>query len=187
MRMHENATDEEIALSARKYRQDFAILVERYQDKLLRYIRRIGAGEEAEDLLQEIFINAFRYLNGFDPSLSFSSWIYRIAHNTTISAYRKKKIRPHGNLIENGDEFLANIGTDEDIATELETKCSVEEINNALLSIKQKYRDVVVLRYVEELEYKEISDVLKIPMGSVASLLSRAKKNLKDEISGKSK
>lgn len=185
--MLENATDEEIALSARKYRQDFAILVERYQDKLLRYIRRIGAGEEAEDLLQETFINAFKYLNGFDSSLSFSSWIYRIAHNTTISAYRKKKIRPHGNLIEDGDEFLANLSSDENLALEFEAKCDVKKINQALLLIKQKYRDVIVLRYVEELEYKEISDVLKIPMGSVASLLSRAKKNLKGEISERSK
>lgn len=185
--MHEHATDEEVARSARKYRQDFAVLVERYQDKLLRYIRRIGAGEDAEDILQETFISAFRYLNSFDDSLAFSSWIYRIAHNTTISAYRKKKIRPHGNLINDGEEFLLKIKSDTDIESELEISAGIIEINQAMLSIKQKYRDVIVLRYVEELEYKEISDVLKIPMGSVASLLSRAKKSLKSELEEKAK
>ena len=83
--------DEELVALALKNQDFFACLVERYEPKLMRYVRRISAAtqEDAEDLLQEIFVKVYRNLNDFDPDLKFSSWIYRIAHNQVISYWRK--------------------------------------------------------------------------------------------------
>ncbi|PIU78076.1 MAG: hypothetical protein COS72_03485, partial [Candidatus Moranbacteria bacterium CG06_land_8_20_14_3_00_43_56] len=89
-------TDEELVALTLKNQDFFSCIVERYEAKLTRYIRRISAAtqEDAEDLLQEIFVKVYRNLYGFDPSLKFSSWIYRIAHNQVISQWRKTKSRP---------------------------------------------------------------------------------------------
>ncbi|RMD50666.1 sigma-70 family RNA polymerase sigma factor [Candidatus Parcubacteria bacterium] len=180
--MEQKLTDEEVALSACYNKRDFTVLVERYEQRLLRYIKRLGAGDEAEDILQEVFIKAFRYLHSFDSSMSFSSWIYRIAHNTTISAYRKKKVRPHGNLAEDGEALLLNISNYKSLQEEMEIKSDISILNKAMGKLSEKYKNILLLRYMEELDYKEIADVLKLPMGSVASQISRAKKKLKHEI-----
>ncbi|MDD5489902.1 MAG: sigma-70 family RNA polymerase sigma factor, partial [Candidatus Moranbacteria bacterium] len=76
-------TDEEMVALTLKNQDYFACLVERYEPKLMRYIRRISAAtqEDAEDLLQDVFVKVYRNLNDFDQKLKFSSWIYRIAHN----------------------------------------------------------------------------------------------------------
>ena len=83
MDKHENLSDLQLVKLSLKDHQNFRYLVERYEPLLLRYMRRIAnvSKEEAEDLLQEIFIKVYKNLNGFDQKLKFSSWIYRIAHN----------------------------------------------------------------------------------------------------------
>lgn len=171
--------DEELVAQTLKDKDKFRLLVERYQHKLMRYIFRIGGKDASEDLLQEVFINAYQNLPGFDRSLSFSSWIYRIAHNVVISHFRKRKVRPEGNLHGDSEEVLAKLYGDEDVATEVDGKINAAELQVALTKLKPIYRDILVLRYFEELEYQEISDVLRIPMGSVAIYLHRAKKQLR--------
>lgn len=175
-------TDEEIVALAITQKEFFGVLVERYEEKLTRYIRRLGvrSSEDIEDVLQEVFLKAYRYLNDFDTTLSFSSWIYRIAHNEAISFYRKLHVRPEGHLIDDGDEALSLVDSGER-SNEFEFDISLNsvEVKNALSKLEQKYRDVVVLRYFEHKEYEEISDILKIPTGSVGTLIHRAKKRMK--------
>jgi RNA polymerase sigma-70 factor (ECF subfamily) len=130
--------------------------------------------------LQEVFIKVYRNLNDFDQSLKFSSWIYRIAHNEVISHYRKMKSRPKLITTDN-DEWLKTIAGSDDLEKELERKFTSEEIRNILSKIDAKYREVLVLRFLEEKDYKEISDILEKPMGTVATLINRAKKQFKSE------
>ena len=181
---HTTKTDAEIVQATLQNPDMFGVLIARYSDKLLRFIRRITAvnTHEAEDILQETFIKAYTNLRDFDQSLSFSSWIYRIARNETISQHRKAKARPHGNSIEVDDTVFANFASDHDVAAIVEATLQKEQLKEALASIDQKYRDVLVLKYFEGLSYNEISDVIKKPPGTVATLLNRAKKHLKKEI-----
>lgn len=171
-------TDEELVALTLKNQDFFSCIVERYEAKLTRYIRRISAAtqEDAEDLLQEIFVKVYRNLYGFDPSLKFSSWIYRIAHNQVISQWRKTKSRPQVLKFEADEDFLKFIAADEDLAGNIERKFTGEEVRDVISRLDGKYKEVLVLKFLEEKDYKEISDILRKPLGTVATLINRAKK-----------
>lgn len=171
-------TDEELVVRARHDQRYFGMLIERYQQKLLRYIRRISSVpiEEAEDILQEVFIKTYQQLNNFDESLSFSSWIYRITHNETISTYRKNKSRPQGNSIDVEERVIENIASEWNLTNEIEQRLLKQYFSDIFSQLDIKYRTVLELKYIEDKSYKEISDILKKPEGTVATLLNRAKK-----------
>jgi RNA polymerase sigma-70 factor (ECF subfamily) len=175
-------SDEQLAELTLESQDYYACLVLRYEAKILRYIMRISSfsKEDAEDILQEVFIKVYKNLNDFDQRLKFSSWIYRIAHNEVISHYRKMKSRPKLVTSDN-DEWLKTIASSDDLEKELERKFTAEEIRNILSKIDAKYREVLVLRFLEEKDYKEISDILEKPMGTIATLINRAKKQFKRE------
>ncbi|MCC6563886.1 RNA polymerase sigma factor [Candidatus Uhrbacteria bacterium] len=177
----ERATDEEIVALALRKKEAFAVLVRRYEARLARYVRRLGVfrTEDVEDLLQNVFLNAYRNLNAFDQALRFSSWIYRIAHNETMSFFRSRSVRPEGSLVPDGEELLVEIPDLVDIQGETDKRLSGELLGKALYQLDAKYREVLILRYFEEREYSEISDILQIPVSSVGTLLSRAKKKLR--------
>jgi RNA polymerase sigma-70 factor (ECF subfamily) len=179
-------TDQELVLLSLRERALFGGVVERYQARLRRYITRLGVKnpDDQEDVLQEIFIKVYRNLNSFDQSLSFSSWIYRIAHNEAISWYRKLKVRPEGYLVADPTILLELLSSEgEDPESRAERKLNADLIERALEILDEKYRTILVLRYFEHLEYEEISDVLRMPVGTVGTLIHRAKKQLRDELS----
>lgn len=184
MRRLAEITDEEAARGAIKERYLFSVIVARYQERLSRYIRRLGVfqKEEIEDILQDVFIKVYKNLQAFDSSLSFSSWIYRITHNETMSFFRKKSLRPYGHYVDDSEKTFLGLGSETNIENELDLKINVEELAAALPKISKKYRDPIILRYFEEKSYQEISDILRIPTGSVATLLHRAKQALQNEL-----
>lgn len=185
-----NQTDEELVRLTLEDPDYFAFLVERYEHKFFRYIRRISSVniEEAEDLLQESFIKMYTNLNSFDSKLKFSSWSYRIVHNTVISHYRKLKNKGQEASIDDFDNNVFNqLVSDLDMKEELDSKYLCESINKVLKKIDIKYREVLVLKFLEELSYEEISDVLKKPTGTIGTLINRAKKKFKEEYSKMSK
>ncbi len=173
-------SDEALAARAPRERHLFGVLVERYQEKLGRYVRRLGVprAEDAEDILQNAFVSAFRNLNGFDPSLSFNAWMYRIAHNEAMTFFRKRKARPEGNAVEDSEAAFERLFSDDDPMENAARSHDAARVSAALRSLPDKDRDVLLLRYFEERDYKEISDILRLPMGSVATLIHRAKKKL---------
>ncbi len=170
--------DEELVALTLKNQDFFACLVERYEPKLMRYIRRISAStqEDAEDLLQEIFVKVYRNLNDFDPDLKFSSWIYRIAHNQVISQWRKSKSRPQVVKFEADEDFLKFIAAEGDLARDTERKFAAEDVRKMLENLDDKYKEVLVLKFLEGKDYQEISDILEKPLGTVSTLINRAKK-----------
>jgi RNA polymerase sigma-70 factor (ECF subfamily) len=174
-------SDEELVKKTLEDKNTFGELVDRYQAKLTRYVARLGVRnpDDQLDVLQEIFLKAYRNLNGFDTSLQFSSWIYRIAHNEAISWYRKKNVRPEGHLIADSEEIISFIsGKEESVDVTFDKTVNAETVNVALTEIDEKYREVIILRFFEHKEYEEISDILQIPVGSVGTLLHRGKKQL---------
>lgn len=176
-------TDEELVALALTNQDYFACIVERYEKKLLSYIIRIsGLGrEDAEDVLQEVFVKTYVNLNSFDSKLKFSSWIYRITHNEVINSYRKKKARPQS-AMDLDDEFLNNLASDMSTDGHIDGLYLKESVKMVMEKIEPRYREVLVLRFWEDKDYGEISDILKKPMGTVATLLSRAKANFEKEL-----
>ncbi|MEK7462446.1 MAG: RNA polymerase sigma factor [Patescibacteria group bacterium] len=174
-------SDTEIVHMTLKDPNQYGLLMERYEVKLKRYIDRLGVRnpDDQLDVLQDVFIKAYRNLNSFDNNYSFSSWIYRIAHNEAISFYRRKNVRPEGHLVGDGNEVLGFLSSNQEGEEVKFDKCiNVEEINRALFKIDEKYREPIILRFFEHKEYDEISDILEIPIGSVGTLLHRGKKQL---------
>lgn len=182
-------TDEEAVAAALKLPALFGHIVERYEAPLARYVSRLGVRnkEDREDLLQDIFIKVYRNLNQFDTSLSFSSWIYRIAHNEAVSWYRKRSVRPEGHLVDETEgvfELLPTALPDSEVL--FDRQISADELWRAIDTLDEKYRTPLILRFFEHKEYEEISDILKIPVGSVGTLIHRGKKLLKEQIDVKS-
>lgn len=176
-------SDEEIIALTLADQGYYACLIERYEQKLTNYIRRLAglSAEDTEDLLQDIFIKIYQNLNDFDQNLKFSSWAYRIAHNEIISHWRKSNSRPQlvgGNEVE---EFLHNVADETNIHVDLEKQSVREDIQKILEKIDLKYREVLVLKFLEEKSYEEIADILKKPLGTISTLISRAKKLFKKE------
>lgn len=175
--------DKEVVASVLENKEAFGELIRRYEVALLRYIGRIGilSIEDRKDVLQNIFIKAYRNIQSYDPVFAFSTWIYRIAHNEAVSFFRARKIRPEGNMIDDAEDVLLRMNSDgeEGDSEEISNKSfNAEHLNNALLKLDEKYRNILILRYFEDREYTEISDILQIPPGSVATLIHRAKKQL---------
>lgn len=160
----------------------FRYLVERYDDKLLRYIRRtmFVNKEEAEDILQEVFIKVYENLNGFNPKYKFSSWIYRITYNTSISFYRKNNKYQGHDSVDAKDKKIKELVGDIDLEAGLIREHDAMSVQSALKHLDEKYRTALVLKYLEELDYEEISEIMHIPSGTVGSLINRGKKIFKD-------
>jgi RNA polymerase sigma-70 factor (ECF subfamily) len=180
-REEQQLSDQDLVTNTIKNKQAFAAIVHRYEAPLLRYISRLGCKDAsaAQDLLQEIFVKTFVHLNDYDHSLQFSSWIYRIAHNEIVSYFRKEKSRPIV-LTRGEDSFLfEHIADDVGLNDQKSLRHSVLEIQSAVSRLEPKYRDIIVLKFFEEKSYEEISDILQIPQGTVATLINRAKKKIK--------
>lgn len=178
----EGLRDEELVSRSLSERDFFGCLVKRYEAPLLRYIHRITnvPKEEAYDLLQESFIKAYCNLNGFDVTLSFSSWMYRIVYHQVISAHRKRSSRPEGYILDVDDKAIERITTTENIHEHMEREDRATRVRKAIENLNEKYREVIILYYLEEKNYQEISDILEKPPGTVATLLNRAKKKLRE-------
>jgi RNA polymerase sigma-70 factor (ECF subfamily) len=174
-------TDEDIVAISLQRKEMFAVLVRRYEGRLSRYLRRLGVfrKEDIEDVLQNVFLKAYRNLNAFDQRLKFSSWIYRISHNEAVSFFRARSVRPEGVLVADGEDLLEQIPGLLDVESATDRRIDGEALVQALYGLDAKHREILILRYFEEREYAEISDILQIPVSSVGTLLARAKKKLR--------
>ena len=178
-----NKTDEQIVVLTLKNQDYYLCLMKRYEAKLLNYILKISNinREDGEDVLQEVFIKAYQNLNDFDLNFKFSNWIYSIAHNTTISAFRKKKVRPQ--TVPWEDKDLNNISESTlDVENTSLQKLTYKQVLKIINQLSLKYKDVLILKFVEGKDYQEMSDILRKPMGTIATLINRAKKSLKQEL-----
>ncbi|HUX80755.1 MAG TPA: sigma-70 family RNA polymerase sigma factor [Candidatus Paceibacterota bacterium] len=178
-------SDEDIVRRALSDKEAFGLLIERYEKKLSRYCERLGVGvlEDREDILQNAFVKAYKNLNSFDPTLTFSSWMYRITHNEVMSFFRFKHARPQVVLSEEGEALIMEL-SDENIDTAqlTELRLSRAVLAKAFAKLEPRYRDALTLRFFEDLSYAEMSDILEVPVGTVSTLLHRAKRALRKNI-----
>lgn len=172
----------------------FSMLIENHERFVFNVVYRItGNAEDARDVSQEAFIKAFKNFESYDESSAFSTWLYRIAVNTAIDYIRKRKKE---NSISFEDYIVdeKNQKGDSGIEEKVISKEGVKNIISAVNMLDDEFKTVIVLRDMEGMDYKEISDITGLPLGTVKSRLSRGrgkfrqmieKFNLKPETEGR--
>lgn len=157
----------------------FGVLIERYEAKLLRYGRKFLADQDdIVDIVQEVFISAYQNIQSFDVSQKFSPWIYRIAHNALVNGLRKRSRNPL--LFVDFDTFLAHPVYEDPNDKEREQEEIKRLIDTGLQKIAPKYREILILYYLEEMPYKDIAEVLQVPVGTVGIRVKRGKEALRE-------
>lgn len=161
----------------------FGELVARYERRLFAFIRRISyfSQEDIEDIIQETFIKVYKNLNGFDNSFKFSTWIYRIARNTTFDAIRKKHTRPQSARLED-EELLKIFRSGIDLEKEMVVADDLNKIRKIIDAMPLNYKEIFILKFIEEKSYEEIMDIVKKPKGTIATLISRGRKMIENEM-----
>ncbi|MDD2732256.1 MAG: RNA polymerase sigma factor [Candidatus Pacebacteria bacterium] len=155
----------------------FSLLVDRYENKIKRYGKNfISNKEDINDIIQEVFIKAYKNIQSFDVNRKFSSWLYRIAHNEMVNALRKKKFLP---LMFFDLDILFPHSCYNNIDNHIDQKDMKKMIDGCLDKLEPKYREPVALHYLEGLSYKEISDIMQIPISTVGVRIKRAKNTMK--------
>ena len=182
--MNPELTDEQLALLVAKGDKElFGTLMARYEAKLFRYGKKFLSDQEnIVDVVQDVFIKTYQNIKSFDTSLKFSSWIYRIAHNTFVNALRKKSRSPLYFFDIEIDTFIPHPIYEDPLQKENEQKEMKKMLDHGLSKVTSKYREVLILYYIEELGYKEIADILRVPVGTVGVRLKRAKDELKKHL-----
>ncbi len=184
--MYVPAAQHDGALVARALRDPnaYGAIVLRFEAALKRYVRRLLGrhAQSAEDVLQDVFIKAYVNLNDYDTSRPLAPWLYRIAHNEAVSFLRKRSSEPQ--VIDGEDgRFLLERMRDETLADgRVRFDLTESGVNGALIELDPRYRDVLVLRYLEDKSYDEISDILQMPPGTVATRIRRGLERLKSTL-----
>ena len=161
----------------------YDLLVERYKDPLTTYIYRfLGDRKECEDLLQETFLRVYRNRHSYRRIAKFSTWLYTIAGNLARSEYRKRKRRrlySIQSVNRDEEEYEVEI-PDETFSPDRHTESTIQDryIQEALRMIPEEFREVVVLRDVQQLAYEEIAEITGLPMGTVKSRINRGRTKL---------
>ncbi len=164
--------------------QAYAELMEYYRESLyLMMLKMVNNPYDAEDLTIEAFGKAFRNLSQYKNTSAFSTWLFRIAANNCIDFLRKKRL----NLVmldqtyENEDGEVSSFELSDDNLNPEEKLCDKEDkegIRNVISKLKPHYRELVELRYFEELSYEEIATKLEMPLGTIKAKLFRARNML---------
>jgi RNA polymerase sigma-70 factor (ECF subfamily) len=175
----EAPSDGELVKQSLKSPDAFGEIVRRYWERLFRYARRISfsTDEDIEDILQETFIKVYKNLNAYDGDLAFSTWIYHICRNTVIDAIRRKSSRP-ATVGLDAEEFSHLFQETPTLAHAIDTREKIDRITAIIESLPLLYREVLVLKFLEEKTYEEMMDIVEKPKGTIASLLHRGQKLL---------
>ena len=159
----------------------FGEMVEKYQNRLYNSVARLcGTSEDARDVVQDAFVQAFLKLNTFRGTSNFYTWLYRIAFNTAMSHRRRN--RPTSSLDEvhqySGAEPVDR-GARPDQSLERQDRAT--QIRKALDALSKEHRTILILREVEDLSYEMIAEILALPVGTIRSRLHRARMRMKEE------
>ena len=168
-------------------REEFSKLIDKYKSMIYNLTYRMCNNlDDAEDLSQEAFLRAFQSLSRFNPSYKFSTWLYQITLNIVRDRFKKKSLNclSLDASIETDDseiyrQYPDNTNDPEEIFSRKEKSKNIER---AILSLPLTYREVIVLRHLQNLSYSEISSILKIPTSIVKVRLFRGRQALKKNI-----
>ena len=160
----------------------FDELIARHQDRIFSAIARFcGNSEDAADIVQRTFINAFRKIQEFKGDAAFSTWIYRIAFNQAISFRREHKRAPVS-IYSKDDERVIEPAVDVNPTEKLEGEETQKKVQQALELLEEADRQIILLKDLQGHSYEEIASILQDPKGTVRSKLHRARLELKSKL-----
>jgi RNA polymerase sigma-70 factor (ECF subfamily) len=176
-------TDEELILEFQRNNtvKAYEILVQRYKNPLSNYIYRfLGDYEACADIVQETMIKVYRNKDSYKSIARFSTWIYTIAGNLAKTEYQRRKKRNIFSINSYGDDDETFDIPDESARPDVITDSGIknEIIQKALLKVSDSYREMVVLRDIQEMSYEEIAEVTGIAVGTVKSRINRGRTQL---------
>jgi RNA polymerase sigma-70 factor (ECF subfamily) len=154
-----------------------------HMDALYNYaFRMTGDSDDANDLIQETYLKAFRFFNNFERGTNCKAWLFRIMKNTFINDYQKRKREPEKLDYEDVEKFYENAkpsSTDDaHLEKEIFDNLLDDEVSSAISSLPEDFRTVIILSDIEGFSYEEIADFIDSPVGTVRSRLHRARKML---------
>lgn len=167
------------------YEQAFNILVSRFKDRLHNFLYRYTHNhQDCEDLVQETFLRVYRSKHSYERIAKFSTWMYTIALNLAKSLYKKKQRMSTVTIHEDESDPEDRPLKIEDTAIlqddSLHEKMCMDELEKALLELSDDFREVVILRDIQQLAYDEIAEITDLPMGTVKSRINRGRAQLQD-------
>jgi len=163
----------------------YELIVKRYKDQLLNFVYRfLGNQEEAEDVVQETFLRVYRNRHAYQRVAKFSTWIYTIAGNLARTELRRRNRRRIFSLSTLGVEDKEYEISDELLSPERHTNTVLSEeiIQREINKLSSKFREVIILRDIQELSYEEISKIIRVPIGTVKSRVNRARLRLQGRL-----
>lgn len=178
--MYNNVESDEVLIERVKQGdcEAFNPLVERYKLPLYKVMYRMVLNQDdAEDMVEEAFIKAYRAIQRFETGKSFFSWICRIAVNNAINYLKKERRGMMQNIETIEHRLVAKKGNPVEMTRE---KLLTEKVHIAMAKLPEDFRAILVLRVEENYSYQEISKILKIPKGTVMSRLARARQKLRE-------
>ncbi|MCH1552330.1 MAG: sigma-70 family RNA polymerase sigma factor [Balneolaceae bacterium] len=182
--------DHWVVLAVKGDEKAYSELTQKYQKPLYFHVRKMIRNPDfAEDLVQDIFLKAFKSLKNYKNDYALSTWLYRIATNHTIDYLRKKKLETLSIHADESDDTHATIQlADEDSFTDepMIKRERKNKVHEAIDQLPEKYKEVILKRHIEEKSYQEISEEMDIPLGTVKAHIFRARellyKYMKDTI-----
>jgi RNA polymerase sigma-70 factor (ECF subfamily) len=172
--------------------QSFELLLQRYRTPLVNFLyRMVRSREQAEDLAQEVFLRVYRAREDYEPSAKFTTWLFRIATNLALNSlrdhrYQKLEISMDAPILadaEDGEERMMEVADEHpDIEQHLLEEARKKMIRHAIDKLPEKQRAAVLLHKYQELDYSEISKILRCSESALKSLLFRAYETLRVEL-----
>jgi len=185
-KLHPEISDEELI---ERFQNDdlkaYDIIILRYKDQLLNFAYRfLGNIEESEDIVQETFLRLWRNRHAYRQIAKFSTWIYTIAGNLAKTELRKRKRRKIVSISDMGYEDKEYEIKDEKSFTDQEVNSSLTDkiIQDAINELPPRFKEVIILRDIQELSYEDIGSILRIPLGTVKSRVNRARLKLQSKL-----
>lgn len=160
----------------------FGELVRMHQDRLFNAMAHFcGNVVEAEDVVQDAFVQAYLKLSSFQRNSTFYTWLYRIAFNTSVSRKRRKRVEAS---VDRSREQVGGEPIDPGDAPEtpLLRAESAQQVNEALGHLSEEHRSILILREIEGCDYEQIAEILEINVGTVRSRLHRARAQLRERL-----
>lgn len=172
-----------MARALRGSEEAYREIVQRYERPVFSLVvRMVKDPAVAEELAQEAFLKAFRSLDSYEPGRKFSSWLFKIAHNTTLDHLRRRQLDTVPLEAESDDDrgFGERLpdATARTPEAEAERSDLARALEAAVRRLRPEYREVVLLRFHEGLAYQEIGEVMDLPLGTVKTYIFRARKEL---------
>jgi len=157
----------------------FGKIYDLYADQIFRFIRfKVNTDETAQDITSDVFLKVWQYIQESEKKIeNFNALIYRVARNNVVDYYRKKSREYH---LSASDQLENIIEDRENLIEKVDQEIDMEQIESKLKLLKEEYREVIILRYIEELSISEIAEILDKTKSNVRVLIHRALKTLKE-------